>query len=253
MALKTLVMIPTFNEVENVEKITRDILALKLPLDILFIDDNSPDGTGTLLEKLRETYPISVYHRSGKLGVGSAHKRGIEYAYRHGYQQLVTMDCDGTHDPADIPEFMRIAEMSDIVVGSRHLQGSSLEGWSLWRQFVTRVGHILTSTMLRMPFDATGAFRCYRLDRIPQNAFWKVKMDDYSFFFESLAILHENGFRIKEIPITLAERSAGHSKLRFSDLIASFIIMGKLRYCLWFDRGRLLVGKEITYETIETP
>jgi len=251
MSIKTLVMIPTYNEVDNVAKLAGRILNLSLPCDILFIDDDSPDLTGIKLDAIKGMYRsegtnsiqvIHVIHRSGKLGVGSAHKVGITYAYKNGFDYLITMDCDGTHDPADIPEFIHCARSNicDVVVGSRHILAGSLEGWSLWRKFVTNMGHLLTKLLLGMPYDATGAFRLYNLNTIPMGIFNKVQRDDYGFFFESLTILHTNLFRIAEVPIILAARSAGHSKLKTPDLIASLLFMAKMRYYLWFDRQKVL-------------
>lgn len=249
---KILVMIPTYNEVENVAKISGDILDLNLPADILFIDDNSTDGTGAKLDNIKGMHvrgekicTIHVIHRPGKLGVGSAHKVGITYAYNEGFTTLITMDSDGTHDPKDIPEFLRFSsghyEDKQIVVGSRHILRDSLDGWSAWRKFVTHIGHMLTTTLLQMPYDATGAFRLYKLDKIPQSIFSKVKRDDYAFFYESLAILNANKLNIMEVPIKLAARSAGHSKLKITDLVNSLLYMVKLRYNFHFNKEQVLL------------
>lgn len=242
-------MIPTYNEIDNVAHIAREIIDLNLPCDILFIDDNSPDGTGEKLNNIKgmqgninSIHIIHVIHRPGKQGVGSAHKCGIHYAYANGYKQLITMDCDGTHDPKMIPAFIECASdknSCDIVIGSRHIDGGGLKDWSAWRKFVTYMGHILTQVLLDIPYDATGAFRLYRLDKIQEWMFFKVRSTGYSFFFESLTILNASGFKIVETPIVLSERSAGHSKLRFKDLISSLIDMLKLRYRLWFELYRL--------------
>ena len=120
MKNELLILIPTYNEIENVEEILSQILGLELPVDILFIDDNSPDGTGDKLEQLAEKYSnISVSHRKGKLGIGSAHVEGINFAYNHSYRLLLTMDCDFSHSPSEIKDFIKLAEQADIVIGSR--------------------------------------------------------------------------------------------------------------------------------------
>jgi len=241
-----LVMIPTYNEIDNVADITRNLLDLNIPIDILFIDDNSPDGTGYKLENIKGMQGqsiVHVIHRSSKLGVGGAHMLAITYAYAEKYTILITMDCDGTHDPKDIPimlEYTKGKWGHDVVVGSRHIMGDSLYGWSLWRKIITNVGHILTEFLLKMPYDATGAFRLYRIDKIPPHTFYKIKSEDYSFFFESLTILHINHINIVEIPIKLAVRSAGHSKLKMFDIIKSLCVMIKLRYKMEFDRWSLI-------------
>jgi len=252
-ANKTLVMIPTYNEVDNVAKLAHQIIDLQLPCDILFIDDNSPDGTGEKLDRIKgmqggingnPLQVIHVIHRSGKLGVGSAHKTGIEYAYARGYDVLVTMDCDGTHNPKDIPEMVAFTQgvvNYDIVVGTRHLWKESLEGWSIWRKFVTHMGHLLTQFLLNMPYDATGAFRAYHLTRLPKEVFGKVESNGYSFFFESLSILNANGYKIQEIPIVLEARAAGHSKLKTSDLIMALLFMVKLRLNMIFRKSKYMM------------
>ena len=223
-ALNLLILIPTYNEKENVETIYREIRAQELPADILFLDDNSPDGTGELVQAIaQKDTGVFSKHRSGKLGVGSAHLEGIQYAYEQGYSALITMDCDFTHQPEDIPKFLELAEDYDLIIGSRHLQEKSLEGWSLQRRLLTRLGYFLTGTLLNIPYDATGAFRLYRLDRIDRQVFSLVTSHSYSFFFESLFfLLNRLHLRVVEIPIKLPVRACGHSKMKLKDIIGSF-------------------------------
>src|SRR5690349_6877589 len=150
---KILVFIPTYNEAENVERIFRQIQLLDLTADVLFLDDNSPDGTGKIIDKIVvENKNASVIHRTGKLGIGSAHKVGIERAYESGYQTLITMDCDFTHSPEYILDFLKNKERTDIVVGSRYLKKDSLATWNLFRKSLTRLGHFLTVNLLDMPY-----------------------------------------------------------------------------------------------------
>lgn len=238
---KTLVMIPTYNERENVEKMARDIVATGIDTDILFIDDNSPDGTGDLLDGLATTIPrLMVLHRPGKQGIGSAHKDGIGWVYEHGYTHLVTMDCDFTHSPSDIGMFLARADDHDVVVGSRHMRENSLAGWNIWRKCITKTGHFLTTLLLKMPFDATGAFRLYRLDRIPPVYFTKIESRGYSFFIESLAAINLNGFSILEVPIALPPRTYGHSKLRIEDMIQWGVFMLRLAWTIRFNPKKYL-------------
>jgi dolichol-phosphate mannosyltransferase len=242
---KIIVMIPTYNERENVRKMCSELTRLDLPMEILFVDDNSPDGTGGVLDELAKTTPrMIVHHRPGKLGIGSAHKDGIEWVYARGYTHLVTMDCDFTHPPENIPDLLKFADDYDIVVGSRHMREDSLSGWNLWRKCMTRTGHLLTTVLLKMPYDATGAFRLYRLDRIPHEVFRDVESNGYSFFIESLAILNLNGFRITEIPIALPPRTAGHSKLRFSDMVQWLTFMLGMAWNIRFNRKKYLVSPQ---------
>ena len=218
----TLVFVPTYNERENVERLCLEILALDLEADILFLDDNSPDGTGRILDRLAAAHDnVFAIHRAGKLGIGSAHRDGINWAYDHGYKTLVTMDCDFTHRPQDLPEFLRKSRDFGMVVGSRYIRKESLSDWTFFRKVMTSLGHYLTTTLLRMKYDATGAFRAYRLDRIPREIFTRVRSTSYSFFFESLYAVHVNAHSIGEVPIALPARTYGHSKMRLSDAFGS--------------------------------
>lgn len=229
MSNKILVFIPTYNERENVMKLYERISNLKLPLDILFIDDNSPDGTGAILDRINKPN-IFVIHRSGKLGIGSAHIDGIMWAYSHGYTQLITMDSDFLHRPEDIPALMEQSKNSDIVVASRFIRKDSLEEWGLWRKFLTNSGHAATKLLLNIPYDITGAFRLYKIDRIPRGLFEKAASKGYSFFPESLNIMNRNGISISEIPVILPKRTYGNSKLKFKDMVQWFLFILRLGF-----------------------
>jgi dolichol-phosphate mannosyltransferase len=244
---KILVMIPTYNERENVKKMCHDLSMTGIAADVLFVDDNSPDGTGTVLDDITlNVSHVLVVHRPGKLGIGSAHSDGIQWAYSHGYSHLITMDCDFTHSPDNIPDLIEFAEEYDVVVGSRHILENSLSGWNLWRKFLTQMGHLLTKILLRMPYDATGAFRLYRIDQIPVEVFGLVSSKGYSFFFESLAILNLNKYKIKEIPIALPPRTYGHSKLRFSDMVQCLLFMLAMFLNIQFNKQKFLVKSNKT-------
>lgn len=222
MNKELLIFIPTYNERENVEAILGQLLALKLQADILFVDDNSPDGTGDLLDQLAIPHPnVMVQHRAGKLGIGSAHMHGIAWAYEQGYTQLVTMDCDFTHSPEYIHQFIKLGDNADVVVGSRYLQQGSLSTWNARRRTLTHLGHWATGFFLGLPYDATGGYRLYRLDRVSRYFLNAVQSRGYSFFFESLFILHRNNYRISEVPTNLPARTYGHSKMRLSDAFNS--------------------------------
>lgn len=219
---KILVFIPTYNERKNVDKICLEILDQKVDLDILFLDDNSPDGTGEVIDELANRY-LNVFslHRPQKSGIGSAHTEGISWAYSKNYDLLITMDCDFSHPPKYIPDFIKGSQSWDVVVGSRYMARKSLEEWNVYRKFLTNVGHFLTSVLLGMKFDASGAFRAYDLKRIKRDIFQIVSSKSYSFFFESLYILYINKNKIKEIPIHLPARAYGHSKMRIKDIFKS--------------------------------
>jgi dolichol-phosphate mannosyltransferase len=228
---KTLILIPTYDERDNVVPICEEIVALGLDADLLFLDDNSPDGTGRVIDELAAKHPrVKALHRSGKLGVGSAHLDGIAYAYDNCYTLLVTMDCDFTHSPSDIPRMLaaRGSAGAALVAGSRFGQRNSLPGWSAMRKGLTYLGHALTRSMLGVTSDATGAFRVYDLQLIPRQLFDLVTEKGYAFFFQSMFIVQQNGLRIIEVPIVLPARTYGHSKMSSAEVLRSVEQLGKL-------------------------
>lgn len=217
MSSKTLIFVPTYNEKDNAPRMCEALFALGLDADVLFTDDNSPDGTGQLLDALKARFPrLIVRHRPSKLGIGSAHAEGIQWAYDQGYARLVTLDCDFTHSPTDVPALLQATDNKDIAIGSRWVTRNSLPGWNIFRLCMTRLGHLLTTNVLGVTQDASGAFRVYRLDKIPRQLFSLVQSRGYSFFFESLFIFNRNGLTIQEIPIVLPARTYGSSKMTAS-------------------------------------
>ena len=215
----TLIFVPTYNEHENVRPMVEQLLALDVKADLLFCDDGSPDGTGDVLNELAHENPrLTVMHRPGKQGIGSAHLEGISRAYDGGYKRLVTMDCDFTHSPSDIPRLLEAAENAEVVAGSRWQSQGSLPGWTLMRRSLTNLGHFATEKLLGITGDATGAFRVYRLDRIPRRLFSIVTEKGYAFFFQSMFIFTENALRVVNVPIVLPSRTYGHSKMDFTEV-----------------------------------
>jgi dolichol-phosphate mannosyltransferase len=239
---RTLVFVPTYNEKENVAALYQEIEGLGLGCDFLFLDDNSPDGTGDIIDRLAEANPrVHTIHRPQKNGIGSAHTDGIQWAWNHGYEVLVTMDCDFTHSPNRIPDFLAEADSHHIVIGSRFMAENSLPGWNAFRRTLTYGGHYMTNLLLRMPLDATGAFRLYRLDLIPNDIFKLVTSKGYAFFFESLYVLWLNGAIVKEIPISLPARTQGNSKMKVNDALQSFRLLRQLL------RRRIVEPKTLHY------
>jgi dolichol-phosphate mannosyltransferase len=245
---KLLVFVPTYNEINNVESILKELFGLNLDADILFIDDCSPDGTVVFLDSLRELYSrLIVIHRKGKFGIGSAHRDAISWAYEHGYDKILTLDCDATHPPEYIPELLKKGMDHDIVVGSRHLKNSSLQDWSLKRKLLTKLGHWLTFYCLDVPYDATGAFRLYNLNKIPQAFLFKVRSQGYSFFFETLFVLHQNNFRVGEVPIHLPTRINDKSKMRYKDIYDSLNLLAILMFEKMFKSKKFKIENKNTY------
>ena len=237
-----LILIPTYNEKENVEKIFNKVNALGLSLDILFVDDNSIDGTKEILNELANANNnLFVINRPGKMGIGSAHQDGIKWAYEKGYKTLISMDCDLTHSPSDISLFIENAADYDIVVGSRYMQKDSIDTWNMYRKFLTRLGHFLTTTLLGMKYDASGAFRLYKIADINRNVFGLIESKTYSFFFESLLVLHLNKFKITEIPIKLPARTYGSSKMTLNDMILSLKMLAKMFWKKTFHKKKMII------------
>jgi dolichol-phosphate mannosyltransferase len=240
MSSKILVFTPTYNERGNVTQLFYQILSLGLEnVDVLFIDDNSPDGTGELLDELSSKHEIlNVLHRPAKLGIGSAHLRAINWAYENEYDILITMDSDFTHPPAYIRNLINSSSDYDLVIASRYLEKNSLEDWNLFRRTLTVTGHLVTSSLLKLNFDATGAFRLYKLKNIDRNLFHLVRSNGYSFFIESLFILNYNKVRITEIPIKLPARYWGHSKMKFSDGLKTVSFLISLYFSSLINRNK---------------
>lgn len=232
--LKTLIFIPTYNERGNVQSICEQILQLGLDTEILFLDDNSPDGTGEVLDELaRRHNEVHVIHRSGKLGIGSAHIDGINWAYDAGVERLITMDCDFTHSPADIVKMCAASENCALVIGSRFLGRDTLPGWSLLRKLLTSAGHLLTVYLLGLDYDASGAFRIYDLTTLPRELFSLPLPKGYAFFFESLFVIVRNGFGVNQVPIVLPARTEGASKMSLKEMwrgVRRLLVVALLRH-----------------------
>ena len=242
MAHSFLIFIPTFNERENVELILAKLLDLKLNADILFVDDNSPDGTGEILDDLAKKYSnVLVKHREKKSGIGGAHSFAIQWAYKNRYDQIITMDCDFSHSPEYIPLFIEGALDSDIVVGSRFMRPDSLRGWSIWRKLINGLGHILTTIFLKLPYDATGAYRLYNLRNINLDFLMIVESKGYSFFFESLFVLNVNGYKISEVSIDLPARTYGHSKMVLKDMLNSLRLLNHIFWMKIFNPSKFKI------------
>lgn len=227
-----LIAIPTYNESENIRNLYNQINELSFSKDFLFVDDNSPDGTGKIIQEIQiENENVFANFRPSKMGIGSAHQDIIKFAYEKKYKILITMDCDFTHSPKSIIDFINESPNFDVVIGSRYLKKDSLKDWNLFRKFLTNFGHILTKHVLNLKEDATGAFRLYKLEKIPYSLFSLVQSKGYSFFFESLFIISYNNFKIKEIGIDLPSRTYGTSKMEIKDVIKSlkflFIILNR--------------------------
>lgn len=212
---RVLVVIPTYNEADNLTWIVSRVRQAVPSVDILVADDNSPDGTGALAETLAgQDRRVHVLHREGKQGLGAAYLAGFEWARQRGYDAVVEMDADGSHAPEDLPAMLTAARDADVVIGSRWTSGARVLNWPLRRLLLSRCGNLYARLALGMPVsDATGGYRVYRLSALDALDLESVCSQGYSFQVELSRLAHRAGVRIVEVPITFAERERGRSKM----------------------------------------
>jgi dolichol-phosphate mannosyltransferase len=233
MAEKTLVIIPTYNELENITDLVPDILNRykNLDLDILIVDDSSPDGTGNYIEDLSKSEPrVKLIRRSGKLGLGSAYIEGFRYALKSGYDYIFEMDADYSHSPKEIKNFLKAIKYYDLVLGSRYVSGVNVVNWPIKRLLLSYFANKYTRVITGLPVhDATGGFKCFRktvLEKIDLN---KIKSNGYTFQIEMTFKAWKKGFSIGEIPIIFIDRSAGQSKMSRKIVREAIFMVWKLR------------------------
>jgi dolichol-phosphate mannosyltransferase len=213
--VKTLVIIPTYNERENVEPLLRSVFANAPEVEVLIVDDNSPDGTGAIADQAAARDPrVHVMHRPGKLGLGSAYVAGFRYALERDHEAVFEMDADFSHNPESLPVFLRELENADLVLGSRYLYGVTVVNWPLKRLILSYSANVYSRVITGMRVkDLTGGFKCFRR-RVLEAIDWsRVGSDGYAFQIEITFKAWRKGFRIREIPILFVDRKAGESKM----------------------------------------
>ena len=213
--MERLVIVPTYNERDNIGTLMDQLLALPFGLEVLVVDDNSPDGTGQLVEERKQSDPrIHVIRRAGKLGLGSAYVAGFRYALANGAQYVFEMDADFSHNPDAIGDFLKAIEGADVVLGSRYLDGVTVVHWPLARLILSYSANVYTRLITGLPVrDATGGFKCFRRRALEAINLDQVKSDGYAFQIEMSYKCWRKGFKIMEIPITFVDRRAGVSKM----------------------------------------
>jgi dolichol-phosphate mannosyltransferase len=230
------VIVPTYNERENLEQIATRLRRAVPDADLLVVDDNSPDGTGELADKLATEEPrIHVLHRPGKAGLGSAYVAGFGWALEHGYGAMVEMDADGSHDPADLPRLLGALADADLVIGSRWVVGGKVSNWPRSREILSRGANTYARLMLRIPVrDATGGYRAYRAETLRGVALDEVQSQGYCFQVDLALRVISAGMTVREVPITFVDRTRGESKMSRSIVIEAF-----LRVTQWGIDARL--------------
>lgn len=233
--MRALVVIPTFNEADNLEKLTRAILALSAGVHVLVVDDNSPDGTGAIADRLAQDVDLAgrvhVLHREAKSGLGRAYLAGFAWALEHGYEAMIEMDADFSHDPLYLPSLIGAAEEgADVVIGSRYLNGISVINWPLRRILLSWGANRYVQRITRMRVnDCTSGFRLYRRHVLEALDLPSVHSNGYSFQVEMTFRAQLAGFRIVEVPIIFTERRAGQSKVSQHVIWESLWMPWKLR------------------------
>ena len=231
--MKNLVVVPTYNERENLPPLAQRLLALPVPVDLLVVDDNSPDGTGKLADDLAAKHPaIHVLHRQEKSGLGRAYIAGFKWALEQGYDYVFELDGDFSHNPDDIPMFLEAARNADLVLGSRYLNGIRIINWPLSRLMLSKSAAKYVQIITGMPItDPTGGYKCFSRRGLEAINLDHIDSNGYSFQIEMTHRLWRQGMRIVEVPIVFTERVQGHSKM--SGHIISEALMMVWR--LWFQ------------------
>jgi dolichol-phosphate mannosyltransferase len=237
-AEKILIIVPTYNEFENIEKLIREIYTINSSLDILIVDDNSPDGTGEHVKKLMKQFDnLYLIEREGKLGLGTAYVAGFDFALQNGYTIIFEMDADFSHDPKEIPNFLEAISEADVVIGSRYIKGVNVVNWPLSRLLLSYFANKYTKFVTGLPLcDSTGGFKCFKRKVLESIDLEQIRSGGYSFQIEMNFKAWKNGFKLKEIPIIFIDRAVGKSKM-------SKVIFREAVWMVWKLKFKSLFGR----------
>ncbi|MCO6004216.1 polyprenol monophosphomannose synthase [Actinoallomurus purpureus] len=235
---RVLVIIPTYNERENIESIVARVRAAVPEADVLVADDNSPDGTGKIADGLADgDERVHVLHRAGKEGLGAAYIAGFNWGMDHGFDVLVEMDADGSHQPEELPRLLSALGEADLVIGSRWIRGGTVENWPLNREIISRGANIYARIMLGIPVrDATGGYRAYRATTLQKIDIDGVASQGYCFQVDLTLRTVRNGLRVTEVPIRFVERTHGASKMSRAIMIEAFLRIARWGFAYWAGR-----------------
>jgi dolichol-phosphate mannosyltransferase len=240
----SLVIIPTYNEKENIEAIVRKVMSLPQPFDLLIVDDSSPDGTAAIVLQLQQEFPEQLHleTRTGKLGLGTAYIHGFKYALRRGYQFIFEMDADFSHNPDDLMKLYHACAVDgyDMSIGSRYIQGVNVVNWPMSRVLMSWFASLYVRLITGMPIaDTTAGFVCYRRKVLKTIQLNKIRFVGYAFQIEMKFLTYKYGFKIKEVPIIFTDRTRGHSKMSkgiFKEAVLGVIRMKVNSIFRHFDR-----------------
>jgi dolichol-phosphate mannosyltransferase len=237
-APRAMVIIPTYDEIDNLRRLIPQLLAVAPNVEVLVVDDNSPDGSGAFVEETGRKVPrVHCIRRPQKMGLGSAYRDGFRYALAHGAELVFEMDADFSHDPQEIPRFMEAAENADLVLGSRYLYGVTVVNWPLRRLILSYTANVFSRLITGLPVkDATGGFKCFRRQVLEAIDLDRVKSDGYSFQIEVSFLAWRLGFRIREIPILFVDRRAGISKMNKKIVWEAFFVLWRLGWMRLFGK-----------------
>jgi dolichol-phosphate mannosyltransferase len=229
--MKTLIIIPTYNEIDNIGRIIPVVLSQHDSLQVLVVDDNSPDGTAGLVQQMAEKDErIHLLSRPGKMGLGTAYVAGFRYAVEQEYDHVMEMDADFSHDPKEIPNFLTAIRDNDLVLGSRYIHGVNVINWPLRRLFLSYGANLYTRIITGIPVkDSTGGFKCFRREVLEKLDLDRIDSNGYAFQIEVNFKAWKHGFRIREIPIIFTDRTEGTSKMSNRIVREAIWIVWKLR------------------------
>lgn len=235
MPSNALIIVPTYNERENLRSLAARVLALPVPVDLLIVDDNSPDGTGKLADELAAAHPpVAVLHRSEKDGLGRAYCAGFAWALQRHYEFILEMDGDFSHNPDDVPRFLNAAASADLVLGSRYINGIRVINWPLGRLMLSLSAARYVRLVTGMPFsDPTGGFKCFRRNALKGIDLAAVRSNGYSFQIEMTHKIWRQGGRIVEVPIIFTDRFQGTSKMSRGIVREALLMVWRL----WIQNG----------------
>jgi dolichol-phosphate mannosyltransferase len=230
-SMKPVIVMPTYNESENIEKMVRQLMGMGLGLGVLIVDDNSPDGTGEIADRLASEFDgVHVEHRAGKQGLGTAYKHGFGVALGMGADPVFEMDADFSHNPSYLPQFLEAIGRHDVIIGSRYCDGGGTEDWGLVRRMISKGGGIYTRMWTGMKImDPTAGYRCYQADVLRKIDFDRISASGYGFQVEMSYVCTVMGFDVFELPIVFTDRTEGESKMSKGIILEAMRLVSGLK------------------------